>query len=169
MRQEIRGTEPTITKRAALSASKGIRIVLVTLLGSAVAINIVDAVGRTFFSAPIFWTEEVLSMMLVLMVLCGLLETSARGRDIRIDLFAHTKSVPEHLLSALRRLALLVSTLICLVVAAAAYQVVEIMWQTGRRSVVVGLEMVWIHGPVLACLVAVAGIYLYRALRSGGS
>lgn len=166
MEDTERRDDPGIVKRAVLWASSGIRVILVALLAVTVAINIADAIGRTFFSAPIFWAEEVLSMLLVVMVAFGLLETAARGRDIRIDLFAHKKGVRRNLRSAMRRIALAVSALTCLMVAAAAYQVAEMMWRTGRRSVVVGVEMIWVHGPVLLCLVVVAAIYLVRALRS---
>lgn len=152
---------------AIISIERAVDLIVGTTLGLlamvAIVINVANALGRTLFAHPLGWSEEVLSYGLIWAVFLGSAVIAMRDEHIRIDFFSHL--LPPALARAVRLLILLIGAGICFVVAAKAWEVVAIMISSGRRSVVVGVPMSYIHASVLIGF-GLAGILgLLRAAR----
>jgi len=126
----------------------------------AIAINIVNAIGRTYFGAPLDWADEVLSYGFMWAVFLGSALLVLRDDHIRIDLASNF--LPRRAIKAVRALLLIITGLFCGYVALHSYEVVESALRSGRRSVVVGMPMSWAHGSIFFGFVFMSLLALLR-------
>lgn len=75
-------------------ADRTIEVIGVLLLNAIVLLVLSNAGGRYLFSAPLVWTEEIVSAMLVWLVVIGVHLAVRRGALMASDLVAHRLSQP---------------------------------------------------------------------------
>ena len=112
----------------------------------AIAINIVNAIGRTYFGAPLDWADEVLAYGFMWAVFLGSALLVLRDEHIRIDLASNL--LPAQAVRTVRAVLMIITGLFCAYVALHSYDVVESAFRSGRRSVVVGMPMSFAHGSI---------------------
>ncbi|KAB7623335.1 TRAP transporter small permease [Alkalilimnicola sp. S0819] len=151
-----------------------INALLAVLAFVAIAINVANAVGRSFFGSALPWAEETLAYGMIWAVFLGAAVLMLRDEHIRIDLAATL--LPERLARGLRALLLVAGGVICGYVALQSWEVVDSALRSGRRSVVVGMPMSLAHGAVLVGFILMAvlavlrgGLDLWRVLRNTGA
>src|ERR1700683_1687171 len=65
------------------------RVVAGVLLAASVAVNFANVIGRYFFSASIYWAEEVMLFLMVGCVFLGGGPVAWAGRQIRMDVLVN--------------------------------------------------------------------------------
>lgn len=113
----------------------------------AIAINIVNAIGRTFFSAPLEWAEEVLAYIFLWAIFVGSSLLMLNDHHIRIDLA--TTFLPKASGQFVKALMMILTGIFCLYIATFSFEVVESALRSGRRSVVTSIPMSIAHGSLL--------------------
>ena len=113
----------------------------------AIAINIVNALGRTFFGSPLAWADEVLAYGFMWAIFLGSSLLMLSDDHIRIDLAA--TFLPKASARLVQSLLLVVTGLLCLYLSTFSFDVVESALRTGRSSVVTGIPMSIVHGSIL--------------------
>lgn len=148
-----------------------VSVILALFAFVAIAINIVNAIGRTYFGAPLDWADEVLSYGFMWAVFLGGALLMLRDEHIRIDLASNL--LPARALQSVRALLLIITGVFCAYVALYSYEVVESAFRSGRRSVVVGMPMSLAHGSIFFGFIFMSilallrgGIDLLRLFRS---
>lgn len=130
----------------------------------AIAINIVNAIGRTYFGAPLDWADEFLAYGFMWAVFLGSALLILRDEHIRIDLAANL--LPARAVHTVRAVLLIITGLFCAYVAIHSYDVVESAYRSGRLSVVVGMPMSLVHGSILFGFAFMSVLALLRGAAS---
>ena len=143
------------------------RAIIGTMLLIAVAINIVNVIGRYVFHASIFWTEEILIYIIIWSVFLGVIAITYRGEHLKLDLASSrltgkAKTIVNALIAA--------TILVCsIVVVAQSSRVLAAMAETGQVSIAAGMPMVIPHAALIVgfSLMAVAVLVRFRAYIRG--
>jgi TRAP-type C4-dicarboxylate transport system permease small subunit len=134
---------------------------------AAVAINILNVIGRYVFSYPIFWAEEVLVFMVVWAVFLSAAAITFNGAHLSMDLFyAKLKSPWKQVANATIAATLLASTLFA---AAQSYKVVMLYIANGTVSTAAQIPLYIPHAALLVgfSLMALAVIVRLKDYLSG--
>lgn len=129
--------------RAAVAVVSGISGVL---LGSSVALNLVNIVGRYFFSVSIPWAEEVMLFLMVGCVFTGCCAVAWEGRHIRMDVVV--SMLPTRPRAALALLSNLVFIAAAFAVSAFAWPVVAQLASYDERSQAANLPLAIPQGMI---------------------
>jgi TRAP-type C4-dicarboxylate transport system permease small subunit len=133
----------------------------------AVAINIINVVGRYLFASPIFWAEEVLVFMVVWAVFLSAAAITFNGAHLTMDLFyAKLKSPWRQVVNALIAASMLACTLFA---AAQSYKVVTLYIQNGTVSTAAEIPLYIPHAALLVgfSLMALAVIVRLKDYLNG--
>jgi TRAP-type C4-dicarboxylate transport system permease small subunit len=133
----------------------------------AVAINIVNVIGRYVFAYPIFWAEEVLVFMVVWAVFLSAASITFNGAHLTMDLFyAKLKNPWRQVVNVL----IVASMLACTLFAAAqSYKVVTLYIHNGTVSTAAEIPLYIPHAALLVgfSLMALAIIVRLKDYLSG--
>ena len=134
---------------------------------AAVAINIVNVIGRYVFADPIFWAEEVLVFMVVWAVFLSAVSITFNGAHLSMDLFyAKLKSPWKQIVNVM----IASSMLACTVFAAAqSYKVVTLYIHNGTVSTAAEIPLYIPHAALLVgfSLMALAVIVRFKEYLTG--
>jgi TRAP-type C4-dicarboxylate transport system permease small subunit len=136
------------------------RLVIGTLLIAMVAINSANVIGRHVFSEAIFWSEEIMRLLLVWGVYLGAVAVTYRSNHLTMDLFTARLASPYS--TILNSIVLAVFLFIFGYIAYYSWQVLLIMNMTGRVSDAAKYPIVLQHAAVFAGLVLMALAALTR-------
>ena len=109
-----------------------LRVVAGVLLVASVALNFAKVVGRYFFSASIYWAEEVMLFLMVGCVFLGNGVVAWSGRQIRMDVVVGM--LPEKVRRALDLFSDLVFIATMLIIVAFTWPVVRDLYAFDQRS-----------------------------------
>lgn len=137
--------------QAALAAEtfvlNGVTKLLAASVLIAIAMNVADVVGRNALSAPLPWTGEALTFLMIWLVFAGIAKVTAADGHIGVDL------VNRFLSPRLRRWR---RAMVCggalalsLYMIPQSLSFVEIMFASGKASIVMGAPMWVVHSAVL--------------------
>lgn len=154
-------TEPP-ARRALLVLGHGVNWLLETagvLLMAALSLLVLaNATGRYFFSEPLPWTEEMVSILLVWIAAVGVVLAAARGVLVGCEIV--TSRLPDAKARTLGRAISLVGALLMLVVAWYSWRYIGIF---GRDTTpMLDIPKSWISGGLLAASLGMAIAFLYR-------
>jgi TRAP-type C4-dicarboxylate transport system permease small subunit len=133
------------------------------LLLTAIAINMVNVIGRYVFAAPVFWAEEVLMFMIIWGVYITAGSITYLGTHVTMDLFAgRLRSSSRALLGLLT---------VILTVACSAFVVTQTLrilalhLSTGEATMAARVPLVYAHSAVLVgyALMGVVALIRVRA------
>ena len=136
------------------------RFALGTLISIGVVINVANVAGRYLFNSPIIWAEEILVFIMIACVFLGAILVTWEGQHIRMDLFSSRVGQPWRRI--IRVLDTLVFVLVCLFVVRHSYNFVQLLYETGQRTVVARLPAWLMHGAILAGFTGMALVVLAR-------
>ena len=143
-----------------------------TLIGVGVVINVANVAGRYLFNAPIVWAEEILVLIMVACVFLGAILVTWEGQHIRMDLVSTRFGKPwRQLVLALDTVVFL---LVCGFVVRHSWSFVQILYETGQKTVVARLPAWLAHATILAgfagmLLVVLARLRNYLSGDFGGN
>ena len=109
-----------------------LRVLAGTLLILSVALNFANVVGRYFFSASIFWAEEVMLFLMVGCVFLGNGVVAWSGRQIRMDVVVGM--MPARVRETLDLFAELVLIVTAIAIIVFAWPVMRDLWAFDQRS-----------------------------------
>ncbi len=145
---------------------RGVRALLATLrvlagllLIASVLLNFSNVVARYFFSASIFWAEEVMLYLMVACVFLGNGVVAWSGRQLRMDVIV--RMMPKPIERALALMSELVLIAVAVLISIFAWPVIRNLWEFDQRSqsadvpMVIPQAMVPIGLSIMALLVAV--------------
>jgi TRAP-type C4-dicarboxylate transport system permease small subunit len=149
-------------RRALLVLGHGVNWLLETagvLLMAALSLLVLaNATGRYFFSEPLPWTEEMVSILLVWIAAVGVVLAAARGVLVGCEIV--TSRLPDAKARTLGRAISLVGALLMLVVAWYSWRYIGIF---GRDTTpMLDIPKSWISGGLLAASLGMAIAFLYR-------
>lgn len=136
-----------------------LRMVAAVLLIISVAINFANVIGRYFFSASIYWAEEIMLYLMVGCVFLGNGVVAWSGRQIRMDVILGM--LPKRLREALDLFSELLLIVTALTIVFFAWPVIRDLWAFEQRSqsaevlMVIPQVMVPIGLSLMALLVAI--------------
>ncbi|MFM9885755.1 MAG: TRAP transporter small permease [Burkholderiales bacterium] len=133
----------------------------------AIAINIINVIGRYVFSAPVPWAEEVVSYMIVWGVFVGIGALTYQGAHLRMDLLVlNLTGLGARLIGGF--------TVVLIVICAAfvirqSLQILELYTMTGETSMGARIPLVYPHAALLVgfFFMAVAAIVRVRSYWTG--
>ncbi len=133
----------------------------------AIAINILNVVGRYVFSAPVPWAEEVVSYMIVWGVFVAIGALTYQGLHLKMDLLVLSlKGLGARLIGGLT-VALIV---VCAVfVMRQSLQILQLYAMTGETSMGARIPLIYPHAALLVgfFFMAVAAIVRVRSYWLG--
>jgi C4-dicarboxylate transporter DctQ subunit len=145
---------------------RGVRALLATLrvlagllLVASVLLNFSNVVARYFFSASIFWAEEVILYLMVACVFLGNGIVAWSGRQLRMDVIV--RMMPKPIEQALALLSELVLIAVAGLIVIFSWPVIRNLWEFDQRSqsadvpMVVPQAMIPIGMGIMALLVAI--------------
>jgi C4-dicarboxylate transporter DctQ subunit len=145
---------------------RGVRALLATLrvlagllLVASVLLNFSNVVARYFFSASIFWAEEVMLYLMVACVFLGNGIVAWSGRQLRMDVIV--RMMPKPIEQALALLSELVLIAVAGLIVIFSWPVIRNLWEFDQRSqsadvpMVVPQAMIPIGMGIMALLVAI--------------
>ena len=154
-----------IVLRGARWLVSALRVIAGTLLVLSVAINFANVISRYFFSASIYWAEEI---MLFLMVGCVFLGNGAvawSGRQIRMDVVIGM--MPKKWRAALDLFSELLLIVIALMIVVFAWPVIRDLWSFDQRSQSADVAMVIPQAMVPLGLLIMALLVAIRLVTGG--
>src|SRR5438034_6269102 len=116
-----------------------IKVLLGSLMFTAVAINLANMVGRYAFSRPIFWAEEGMVFIQVWCVIIGAVLVSYENAHLRMDAFEHL--APPGIKRWFDSLTGIVMVAVALAVAWASAGIVIGMVGSDQRSIALEIPM----------------------------
>jgi TRAP-type C4-dicarboxylate transport system permease small subunit len=121
---------------AVLQAVRGVlavlRVVAGVLLVGSVALNFTNVIARYFFSASIYWAEEVMLFLMVGCVFLGSGVVAWSGRQIRMDVVV--SMLPPKAREALHVFSELVFIAVAITIVAFAWPVIHDLYNFDQRS-----------------------------------
>src|SRR5476651_657123 len=126
--------------RGAQRLTAFLRIVAGVLLVLSVLLNFANVIGRYFFSASIYWAEE---MMLFLMVGCVFLGNGVvawSGRQLRMDVIVGM--MPAYTQKVLALLSELTFIVVAIAIVVFSWPVIRDLWNFDQRSQSAEIPMV---------------------------
>ncbi len=139
------------------------RLIIGALMLAMVAINFANVVGRHAFNQPIFWSEEIMVLLLIWGVFIGAVAVTFKGRHLRMDLFS--TSLKEPWVYVVNVAVTLVFVGMAGYAAYYSYQVVSFMASIGRVSNAAKYPIAIQHAAVFVGLVLIVVAVIVR-LRS---
>src|SRR3954469_24827539 len=136
-----------------------LRVAAAALLITSVAINFANVIGRYFFSASIYWAEEVMLFLMVGCVFFGNGVVAWSGRQIRMDVIIGMMSRKWR--EALDLFSEILLILTALLIVIFSWPVIRDLWAFDQRSqsadvpMVIPQAMVPIGLSIMALLVVI--------------
>ena len=122
----------------------GVGVLLGLILIVAVAINIVNVIGRYIFNSPVEGADEVEIYLMIAIAFFGALVAHINGRHLRMDVLAR-RFTPGRA-RAVKMLEALVAVVVCGVVSYASFNYTSRIWRLNSHSENAHIPM-WIpHG-----------------------
>ena len=140
--------------------------VLAVVMIAGVALNFINVIARYFFSAPIFWAEEVLVYTMIWAVFLALPAVTFSNDHLRMDLFY--LKLQARLRMAVDVLCGLLYVVFGTFAAWNSYKVVALLAQNRQASVTAGLPMAIVHAALpigFALMVLAVAVRALRASR----
>ena len=109
-----------------------LRVLTSAMLILSIALNFANVIGRYFFSASIYWAEEIMLYLMVGCVFLGNGVVAWSGRQIRMDVIL--MMMPEKARQALNLLAELVLIAVALAIIAFSFPVIRDLFDFDQRS-----------------------------------
>ncbi|MFV0475628.1 MAG: TRAP transporter small permease [Pikeienuella sp.] len=130
--------------RPAVNAfATGLGAVVVTLFALLMALILLQVVNRFLLGFQIFWTEEVIRLLLVWTVLLATPLTLLRRHEITVDLLSFSAPALDRGKVALSAAA---SVVFCLVLAKTGYDFT--MRGLNAQSITLGVSRAWFYAPL---------------------
>jgi C4-dicarboxylate transporter DctQ subunit len=151
--------------RGAQKLTAFLRIAAGVLLVLSVLLNFANVIGRYFFSASIYWAEE---MMLFLMVGCVFLGNGVvawSGRQLRMDVIV--AMMPNPAQKALALLSELVFVVAAVMIVVFSWPVIRDLYSFGQRSQSADIPMVIPQAMIPIGLAIMALLTVARLLTGG--
>jgi TRAP-type C4-dicarboxylate transport system permease small subunit len=150
-----------------------LRVLAGVLLMASVALNFANVIGRYFFSASIYWAEEVMLFLMVGCVFLGNGVVAWYGRQIRMDVIV--AMMPAKVRDALHLFSDLVLIVASLTIVVFAWPVIRDLYNFDQRSqsadvpLFIPQALIPIGLSIMALLVAVRLITAADRDASGAS
>jgi TRAP-type C4-dicarboxylate transport system permease small subunit len=148
--------------RAFVSA---LRVVAGVLLVASVALNFANVIGRYFFSASIYWAEEVMLYLMVACVFLGNGVVAWSGRQLRMDVIV--EMMPERVQKVLELVSELTFVVVAAIIVVFAVPVIHDLWAFDQRSQSADLPMVIPQVMIPIGLSIMAVLVVVRLLTGG--
>jgi len=142
-----------------------LRVVAGVLLVASVLLNFANVVGRYFFSASIFWAEEVMLFLMVGCVFLGNGVVAWSGRQLRMDVIVGM--MPARAQKVLDLLSELVFIAAALAVVAFGWPVIRDLYNFDQRSQSAELPMVIPQVMIPIGLTLMAILVIIRLVTGG--
>lgn len=139
------------------------RLIIGVAMLAMVLINLANVTGRHVFGQAVFWSEEIMVLLLVWGVFIGAISVTFNGKHLRMDLFSAGLKRPwAQVLNAAMTV-----ILICIAIYTIyySYQVVSLMAATGSVSNAAKYPVVIKHSAIFVGLILIVVAVLVR-LRS---
>jgi len=143
-----------------------LRVVSGVLLVASVALNFANVIGRYFFSASIYWAEEVMLFLMVGCVFLGNGVVAWSGRQIRMDVVVGM--LPEKWRKALDLFSDLVFIATTLTIVVFAWPVVRDLYDFDQRSQSADVPLYLPQAMIPIGLAIMAVLAAVRLLAGGG-
>ena len=133
------------------------------ILLAAIAINIVNVVGRYIFNAPVSWAEEVISYMIIWGVFVAISAVTYQGLHLKMDLFVvNLRGLGAQLIGGFTVILIGVCSLF---VMKQSLQILELYWVSGETSMGARIPLIYPHAALLIgfFLMAAAAIVRVRS------
>ena len=148
--------------RAFVSA---LRVVAGLLLVASVALNFANVIGRYFFSASIYWAEEVMLYLMVACVFLGNGVVAWSGRQLRMDVIV--EMMPVRVQKVLELVSELTFVVVAEIIVVFAVPVIHDLWAFDQRSQSADLPMVIPQVMIPIGLSIMAVLVVVRLLTGG--
>jgi TRAP-type C4-dicarboxylate transport system permease small subunit len=142
-----------------------LRVAAAALLITSVAINFANVIGRYFFSASIYWAEEVMLFLMVGCVFFGNGVVAWSGRQIRMDVIIGM--MPRKWREALDLFSELLLILTALLIVIFSWPVIRDLWAFDQRSQSADVPMVIPQAMVPIGLSIMALLVVIRLVTGG--
>jgi TRAP-type C4-dicarboxylate transport system permease small subunit len=142
-----------------------LRVAAAALLITSVAINFANVIGRYFFSASIYWAEEVMLFLMVGCVFFGNGVVAWSGRQIRMDVIIGM--MPRRWREALDLFSELLLILTALLIVIFSWPVIRDLWAFDQRSQSADVPMVIPQAMVPIGLSIMALLVVIRLVTGG--
>jgi TRAP-type C4-dicarboxylate transport system permease small subunit len=142
-----------------------LRVAAAALLITSVAINFANVIGRYFFSASIYWAEEVMLFLMVGCVFFGNGVVAWSGRQIRMDVVIGM--MPRKWREALDLFSELLLILTALLIVIFSWPVIRDLWAFDQRSQSADVPMVIPQAMVPIGLSIMALLVVIRLVTGG--
>ena len=146
------------------------RLLLGTLMLTAVAINFANVIGRYVFASPIYWAEEAMVFLQVWCVFVAAALITEAGNHLRMEALESLLPAPMRRVLAIGAAALM--ALCSFTVAAVASRMIVSMIENDQRSIVLAMPMALPYAalPIGFTLIALVALReLWRLARRGGA
>ncbi|GAB2603135.1 TRAP transporter small permease [Nitrincola alkalisediminis] len=117
--------------------------IVVTIFAVIMALIFMQVINRFFLGLPLFWTEEVVRMLLVWMVLLGTPVVVYQCDEIKVELF-HFKN--KHLETCRYVLVAILSIIFCAFLAYWGYRFT--LRALGTMQPSLGISRAWLYAPI---------------------
>jgi len=151
--------------RAAQGLVSILRVLAGVLLASSVLLNFVNVVARYFFSASLYWAEEVMLYLMVGCVFLGNGVVAWSGRQLRMDVIVGM--MPAKLREGLHLFSELALIVTCLVIVWFSTPVIRDLFSFEQRSQSAEIPMYIPQGLVPVGLALMALLVVIRLLTGG--
>jgi TRAP-type C4-dicarboxylate transport system permease small subunit len=142
-----------------------LRVLSGVLLIASVGVNFANVIGRYFFSASIYWAEEVMLFFMVGCVFLGSGVVAWSGRQIRMDVVVGM--MPEKVRRALDLFAELVFIVTAVTIIVFAWPVIRDLWAFDQRSQSAEVPLVIPQALIPIGLAIMVVLVLVRLLIGG--
>ena len=122
---------------------QGARLLLGTLLLVSIALNFANVVARYAFQAPIIWTEEILTMILLWCVFLGAGLVTHRGEHLRMNVVSDL--LPPKWRQALRVAYTVCTVAVLLFILVQSVRIVATFISYGQKAAVTELPIAIPH------------------------
>jgi TRAP-type C4-dicarboxylate transport system permease small subunit len=153
-----------ILRRCAVVLIAALRIAAGAMLIASVGINLVNIIGRYFFSVSLSWAEEAMLFLMTGCVFLGIGPVGWMGRHIRMDVVISLLPAPAR--KAFELLSDLVTIATCIALAVFAWPVLTMLAELDQRSASANIPLVIPQavvplGLVLMALLIAVRLYVY--------
>lgn len=121
----------------------GLGAVIVSLFGTLMALVFLQVVNRMILGLPLFWTEEVVRLLLVWTVLLATPLTLLLRHEIAVDLLSFRNPVTQRGKIVLSTAA---SVIFCIILAKTGYEFT--IRGLRAQSMTLGISRAWFYAPI---------------------